>query len=940
MSQAHTGPAYEKQMVSLGRILQSLQDAQNSNEAVQVALDHVKAEFDFEVIWIGLYDRVRHRLNTKGFQCPRGGRLVRTHLLLTPGDVLEQVVIQQRPLIVADLQSEPRAGEWRPLAKQMKIQSAVLFPIRRQNTCFGILLLGSTRWGLTPSAGERAHLSVVMGFLAESLHQYEVEQQRLQIKQPDKPLFKLLESLSNQTGLDNRLQSIISETQNFIRPTLTRIFWFEPQGSYFWQRCCSRKPANTRGTQSAPLQIPVEEVRGFFKALSNDQLIVLGEAQSSLKVTVTDRMLQLLKANSLIAAPILAQGAVRGFLTVEGDSPRMWHEVEKRFLQGASRLVGLASPLAEAEDIVSEMQLNQELTAGIVQGIYRDADWRRVLQRCSEQICERLSAQQFLVLLFDHDLGGYELCFHSQKGKNRGAPLTWPALDDVDWQMLKRASGAVAIEDMGYDLKLMAWRSHLQSLEAQALLSCNVAPGSAPEGVVIVADHNSRHWKPLETALIETVSRQIGLILHQWQLQRQMNQQEHIYESIQWGLHTLQKTFKLDELERSATEHIAKRLQAPLVALVVWPVGQEKAQISQVRIQESSFWADIEKIIPVHLDAIINWALQTDGILPLSLEDLPDVSRQWISGPADSRLMITALRTAPHHAPAGVLVVMAPPERRWTEYHMQVLALMANQLAWSRRHLNLVELLANQQEQLKQINWYKQQQFQETHRFLSKQVGRLSELSARDASTKGQRYQEIVHQLESLLQSLAFSLQAEQWQLVEQYHTAPLVSLLNRLLERANPLIQQQQLWTKVHNETNLSVGGDIAKVEFILYELMVSACSRSQTGGQIDIWCRQLDRDWIEISITDNGQMQPQLIEELSKGRPDDWLAPSTLTDPPGLHFAICTTLMARLGGELTLSRLEDNRNLSRILLPIARMNSDNHRQGKRSKLPSRRIH
>lgn len=923
MSQNHSGPAYDKQMVALGRILQNLRDAQNAQEAVNLALNYVQLEFSYEFAWIGLYEPGNHRLNTKGVHLPKGARFVRSHLSLTPGDILEQVVIQQRPLSVADIQNEPRSGEWGVISRQLGVQSAVLFPLRRQDTCFGVLLLASPRWGVTPSVGERSHLSLLTGFLAEALYQAEVEQQRLSEKRPEQVLFNLLETVNNQASLDDRLRRVVMEVQSFIRPTCTRVFWLDAHTYNFFQRSASQRLGGSSKTlgNSGPT-IAVDQVRGFYQALCNQQLIVVGEVNSSLKTAVTDKMMQLLRAASLMAAPILEQGRLRGFLAVEGNRPRIWSESEKRLLQGAARLLALALPTSETQDQMAEIRAHQQLTAGIVQGIYSDLDWRRILEECSTQMCERLAVHQFLVLLFDRDLGDYELCYQGQRGKIQGVSLAWPALDDVDWQMLERSESAVSIEDMDHDLKLMAWRQVLETLGAKSLIACNVSPGNAPEGVILVTDRKKRQWDSSELSLVETVGRQIGLILHQWQLQKQMDQQEHINESIQWGLNTLQHTFQLDVLEKTGAEHLTKLLQVPLVAIITWQADAVTATVTQAVIRDASFAVDIDWSIPIQGDAIINWALQTDGILPVSLEDLPDISRRWISGPVDSKLLMVALRTAAYHHPRGVLLIGAAPERRWSEYHLQIVTLIANQLAWSRRHLELVAMLATRREQLAQLNWYKHHRFQEMHHFLFRHARELEELSCQDESDRAQRYQQIARQLILLVDDLNPLIADEQWQLVEQHHTIPLVSLLSRLIERINDLIQKQQLWIKVHNENSLIVSGDIAKIGFVLYELMVAACVRSQPGSRIDIWCRQVDRNWLELSITDDGILEQNLTIALQKGRPDDWLSPSVLDNPPGLHFAICHMLMEMMGGELTLDRLEDNRNLSRILLPIASHN------------------
>ncbi|MGB5916522.1 MAG: ATP-binding protein, partial [Phormidesmis sp.] len=95
-------------------------------------------------------------------------------------------------------------------------------------------------------------------------------------------------------------------------------------------------------------------------------------------------------------------------------------------------------------------------------------------------------------------------------------------------------------------------------------------------------------------------------------------------------------------------------------------------------------------------------------------------------------------------------------------------------------------------------------------------------------------------------------------------------------------------------------------------------ACDRSPVGDRIDIWCRPIDAQWLEISITDEGSVSPQVLKELRKGRPLDLLSPSTLHQPINSYLWVCQSLMQLLGGEFTLSSMEDGRTLSRVMLPL----------------------
>ncbi|MFE4106591.1 sensor histidine kinase [Almyronema epifaneia] len=925
MGQPKAPTKFDKQVVALGRILQTLRELEDLEPLIEAVLEYVSAEFEYPFLWIGLYDRVNHQLQGQGGRSAAPIRLMHQMISLSPGDLMEQVVIQQRPLAVPDLRAESRAGTWAPIAEQQNIQGTLLFPIRHRHTCLGVMLLATEQWGMSPSASQRAVLALVLGALAEALYLHEQNQQQLKLKRADQPLLSLLEALEPLTHLEDRLKTVVQITHQFIAPSRTNIYWFAPQERFFWHRVAyhrTRPTIHTIESHPADSRIEVSQVKGFYQSLQANQLVVIGEAQTSLNTTVTSLLMQQLRARSLIAAPIRFQSELLGFISVEGEQARIWTEAERNYLQAAARLVGLAMPTAEMEAKVEEVKANQVLTATVSRSIHSHEDWRKTLDLCAKELCPRLQADQLMVLLYNSELAGFELCYYSRTQVSRFARTPWPPLSDVDWQMLERSQDAICIEDLEDELKLLAWQPILAEMKARSLIVCNVSMGHAPEGLLIVSSRHAHSWNQLDRSLVQVVSQQVGLILHQWQLQRQVSQQIQLYQTMQWGLQTIQRTFQLDQLEQGTLEYIAKLLRVPLIGLISWVADQPEARITCTVIKEKSFDLVTTATIPVASDAIVSWALQTEGLLPLTLEDLPDNSRQWLRAPTGSKLLAMALKTAPEHTCNAVLILADQSDRRWSEYHLNALTLLANQLAWSRRHLGLVEMLLIQRESLEALNWYKQKRFGEVHRLIEHSVRRLNELSVQKSTPSSPQYQQVLRQLGSLLTTLAPILKHEDWQLHSEYETTPLASLLNRLMERARTAIERQQLWAKVHNDNNLTIGGDIPKIEFILYELMAAACDRSAVGGRIDIWCRPHNRDWIEVAITDSGIIDDALIEELHSGRPEDLLAPSQLEDPPGLHFAICQALMQKMGGELNLFKLDDGRVLSRVILPIAHKN------------------
>ncbi|TVQ07225.1 MAG: GAF domain-containing protein [Leptolyngbya sp. DLM2.Bin27] len=919
-SRANDSPhdRHDQKIMVLSRLLKALRSTTTPEAALTLALDHVHQELDFEVAWVGRYDRSNHRLLTKGCHSPTQMQSIRTVINLTPGDVMEQVVIQQRPLVVADLQNEIRAGEWGTIAKQLALQSAIIFPIKYQEVCFGLLVLASPDWGKSASLGERSYLAIVVGELAEALHHFEAEQQRQQVKRIGQPLLSLIGSLGDLPDIDSQLKEVLREIQGFISPHRSRVFWFEPKGNYFWQRMPALALHAVAPGADPNARIAVDEVRGLYQALCNQQLVVVGESQGALKAVVSDRLLQHIHAQAILIAPINHQGDLMGFISVEGNVPRLWKEAEKQFVIGAAQLLSLAMPGAVSRESSRQSQLDEHLTTGIIQGIHGDVDWNHTLQTCATVLQDRLAIQQFFVLLFNPDRNGYDLCFQSQASRPRAVPLLWPCLSDVDWQMLERSPSPISIASLPHDLKLMAWQPHLLELEAHSLLVSNVAPGNAPEGLVLICDRISRQWTSTEQSLFEAVSRQIGVILHQWQLQRQLDQQQHIYESIQWGLQALHKGLQPNQLEEVTLQHVMQLLQSSAVLLVSWPAGGHTATVTQMVSQDNSIRSHSDQAIAVSSDAIINWALQTDGMLPLTVDELPPETAAWLMAPAGSRLLITALRTAPSHAVTGVAVAISPAHHQWANHHLTIFKLLISQLAWSRRHLTMSAMLTQQRQDLENLNWYKHHRLEDLYRTLGKLAQDIDHLRGKE-STLGNELQLLHTQLATVMETAEAVLVGERWQLHNQQQTMPLISLLNRLIERVNPILETRQLWSKVHNESNVVLRGDMLKLELILYEVMAAACNRSPVGGRIDLWCRVISLDWVELSITDNGDCPHQLIEDLNQGHPLDVLAPSPLDRPPGLHLAICKILVDQLGGEMSFSILDDGRTHSRLLLALA---------------------
>jgi len=920
MGQSKEPNAHEQQLVSLGRVLQILREGTDVDVLVETVLTYLKSSIHYEFVWVGFYDRLDHRLVGKGGKLPNGeeSAFLKQRFSLSSGDLLEQVVIQQRPVTIADLRQEMRAGEWRKLARKFAIQGTMMFPISYRDRCFGVAILGSRLWGNFPSTDEKAQLSIVLGSLAAVLENVESEWQQQQIKRPEKPLLSLLGQLRSLPNLGQRLEAIVEESHRFIAPSRTSVYWFERQQRYFWRRVTNAKPAYRALEDNQPASgITVQEMSSFYQALASDQVVSIGESLNSLK-TETSRLMQHIRARSLMAAPILYQNQLVGFLAAEGSEARVWQNEEKNYLRAAAQLIALVAPLEEMETTVEQTKLDQVLTAEIAHAIYSADDWKVTLKNAAELLGKRLKTDRFLVLAYDGELDQFEVCYQSHPNNRRPLSSTLKRLTQLDWQMLERTLTATAIENLDEDLRLGAWRDLLLEVGVRSLLACNTAAGRSLEGVVLVCHDAPRSWSDPECELTHVVAQQIGLILRQWQLQKQNDQQQKVYQTIQWGLTAIQQTQELELLERSALQYIAQILQAPIAALISWFPGHGTGRLVQLGNLEKRYSFHPVLKVSIHTDTLVNRALQHEGLLPLSIDDIPAETRHWLNAPGIGQLLVMALRTAPEHEPTAILIIADHLERRWVDRHFNALGTLVSQFAWSRRYLMLSESLKVQRERLERLSWYKQRRLEDFYRSVKTGVKRLGEVPTSKDALAATRQQQILHQLSDAIDPMQQFIQDEQWQLQVKTETVSLASLLRRALDRVDTLIKQRQIWSQVHNETNAMITGDIVKIELVLYELLLTACQRSQPGGRIDLWCRQLDPSWIELSITDDGTIEPRLLEDLEAGRAVDLLAPSALDKPPGLHLAICQSLMKQMGAEFNLYQLDDKRIMSRLVLPI----------------------
>lgn len=932
MAQLPARPGYEQNFAALEEVLQALQAPLTPERLVELTLDFLKSQFSYSLIWIALYDRSDQTLVGHGGITPSGETSwLQQRFSLSPGDLLEQVLVMRRPINIPDLREEHRAGEWRRMAHRLNIQGTLIHPVWFRDQGYGVVLLGSHRWGDSPRSDEKSRLSIILGALGIALHQIAVEAQQKRLKSPDEALLTLLNQVSELTDLPQRLEAVVQQSHLFAVPTRTSIYWYESERRYFWRRVVnlptSRAAAN-RPAANPVVEVLVQEVQEFYQAMAMGQIVSVSEVQAAVHTTAPLRLMQQLKARSLLAAPILCHRELYGFLALEDAEPRVWRDDEKHYVRAAAQVISLSAPLENMEQVIQQTRADQALTSGLTRAICQASDWKVVLNRADEQLRQRLSVERVFMLLYDADTHQFSVCHQTSGKKLAKSPDRLRPLSEVDWQMLERSTGAIAIESLIDDLRLLAWRDVLLDLGLRSLLVCSTTLGQPLEGILLVGHEAPRTWHEAETQLIQDVSQQLGVILHQWQLVRQSEQQQQVNQAVHQGLMVIQKTQNQERLEQAVLQGIMETLQVPLAALVTWSAGQSQGWIVTPPVVNPQFAIQPQARVNIGFDPLIQAALhrvrdgvpvdQYSGLVMLGHQDLAIDTRSWLSGLAIGQVVAMALQTDPEYEPSGVVLVADHADRLWSELHLNALVTLINHFAWAHRSIRLTQLLKQEWEGLESLNWYKQRRFEEVYRVQAGCSHRLQELLGQpDADTVIQQ-QRLVRQMQSVLAPIATVLKQETWQLQTLLESIPLATLLKRSLERVEPLTRQRQLWTQVHNQANLSLTIDIGKIELVLYELLLSACIRSRSGGRIDIWCNSLDQKWIELSITDDGVIDPRLLIDLNHRDHLDLLAPSTLNQLPGRHLKVCQAIIRQLGGQMEMFGLEDGRILSRLTLPV----------------------
>ena len=189
------------------------------------------------------------------------------------------------------------------------------------------------------------------------------------------------------------------------------------------------------------------------------------------------------------------------------------------------------------------------------------------------------------------------------------------------------------------------------------------------------------------------------------------------------------------------------------------------------------------------------------------------------------------------------------------------------------------------------------------------------------------RYQQVLRQIGNALTSSHLVLKQEQWRLQFGLDSVSVGAWLKRSIDRAASLIKQLEILLEVNRETSvslppgqiLSVRGDSIKLDLVLWELLAAACRRSGVGGKIEVRYQIVGADLLELSVTDGGVFDRQLIAIFNGSSGPNILVASNFYQPMFKVLLSCQRAVRLMGGNLSMEILDNDLIVTRLVLPLA---------------------
>jgi GAF domain-containing protein len=961
MHPSSTRTEYDKRQLAFYRYIQGLQNQDTVEGMGKIVFHFLKEWFQFELIWIAQYEAQSHLLCGVQGVLPkateRDAIFLRRKQSILPGDLFDQVLLTGTLQEVPSLKQEQRVGEWQAIAQSQNIQGCLILPIRYRQESLGIILVGTTLWGGNPRPEEMTELKLLATTLGAELHRIlgKASPSSTQTAQP-----LSMDTISQILALgtfEERLQLVLEELHRAIRPARSCLYWFdtEAQSCRLYDTYTGPSPRRAGAKVIPKLDLSLQSIASFYQSSLQNQTVAIADMQGLITShQAPTRLMTMTRSRAWLSTPIFDRGRLIAVLAAESNEARVWSETDRQAMQLLAKLLGQGS-----QENIKDLSLTKGDHVGltgilrILKDHYNDTEqWDQTLLQCLEQLSIQFSVRWAAIITQDLETEDFR-CRTQFYSKKKQPPLTerLPELSVVDAKMLARMSSPIAVQCLGEDLKLLTWRQPLADRGVKSLLLLKLgqtAKRSKLGSFLLLATDLPRTWTTEEIELATAVAEPLGQALIQREQWQQDAFQVQFMTVLNQGLQSIQHVPPGDVLFMTAAQALHQLLEVECLMILRWSPDQPEAKIAAL-INQSKFQVNEQVPILWQTDGFLQRFLghgvngNSSTIFPElmmekgSIEVLGVENSGWLSGMGRVNLLAVPLRISPEDPCLGLVLILDSRSQHWTDLMREGIQLLTRELTAQYRSHYLIERLRQKQTTLECLNWYKQRHLEYIAQLWTAQMSQVPAVPASPTLAvvpgQGNLGQGVLGQggsrnrsshgagdLYSAFSSLETILKSEVWDLALEPEHLQVATLFRRCLERIEEVARTRQLWTQVHNLTpSVSLYVPAQKLELMLVELLLAACYRSKVGDRIDIWCRALPEQWVEISITDNGRLNPKMVRAIQMPSIHIPLSPSILEVPPGLHYKVCQSLVERLGGQLEMAQLEDGRAMSRLILPIA---------------------
>ncbi len=939
MPQPSVRTEYEKRLATLQDCLHQLQREKDALSLSQVVLNYLRTGFKFDLIWLAAYDGASSTLTElKGYTTAGKTNVLQPKQSVLPGDLFDQVLLTGQNCEIPDLQQESRAAAWQTVARRQNIQGTLILPIRYRQQALGVMVVGTSFWGGHPRPEELIELKLITDAFGAALLTLATAPQSAAAQNPDatEALLDGLGAIVEAQSFDACLKQVLLQTYQKLLPTRVCFYRIDPH-----QQLCQLHEVyageisrGQRGRSPVKVTVQLRDIAAFYQASLQTQIVAVGDAQSVMQPqNAPTRLMSLTQTRSWLSAAIMDRQHLIGFLAVESTEPRLWSETERQYMQLMAQFLSQSlDRVSPAEQGKSEQ--GQAGTASLWQAVEQDpATWDKTLQRSLEQIVRQMNARWGVIITYIPDEDLYETQAQVSQ-KKQHFPARLPALSAVDTKLLNRSDTPVVIQSLEDDLRLLNWRSALTDVGIRSCLLLKTDGERGLRTYFILASELPRTWTQRDLDTLTPLVETLGHSLNRRRNWLQSAQQQSMLVALKQGLTQMQQSRQFSDLCSSATTAIRQFLEVPCLIILHWTENDTHAEVVGYENQ-ADFTLSSDLAIDWKTDRFIQSILTPSpehlaemppiGFCHQSASELMALTQGWLTAAGGVHGVSAPLTLDAAAAPLGLVLALDRRSRRWSEETLAGFQFLVREFtAHCQTHI-ITQQLTQRQQVLESLNWYKQRQLEAISRLWTEQTAHLPIFdtvpTGRPAGLRGLKHtsQNPIDQLRKGFQSLDVVLKTEAWQLDDAPAAVPAATLLRRSLERIEPVVKDRQLWTQVHNlTTNVMLHAPAQKLELVLVELLLAACYRSKVGDRVDIWCRALQENWVELSITDQGRLNPYLVQALSNSDGLNLSNNAMLQDSPGVHFKVCRSLVESWKGRFELAQLEDGRALSRLILPL----------------------